>query len=162
MIDHIDVVVQMPTGTVGVSDDKVISTVHPASEPHTELVYTSDVLDVVDIELLRGEVLCVRVHLVAAMERGTHLLGTPDDLLRRLKRARQHSSTCRAVLEVLRTTLSGAEQCVGDGCSCARRRLDVDSTHSETSSPSSDRTSRTASRTSRRTFSSTAVPERTT
>lgn len=162
VIDDVDVVVQMPTGTVGVCDDEVVRAVHPACELHAELVHTLHVLRTVHVELLGGEVLCIGVHLVAAMERSRDLLGTPDDLLGRVERAREQSSTCRAVLQVLRTPLAGAEQRVCDGCSCARGRLDVDGTHRATSSPSSDRTSRTASRTSRRMSSSTALPERTT
>lgn len=162
VVHDVDVVVEMPACAVGVSDDEVVGTVHPACELHTELAHTSDVLGIVHVELLGREVLRVRVHLVLAMERGTHLLCAPDDLLGRVETAREQSSTCRAVLLMLGAPLARAEQRVGDGCSRARRRLNVDDTHSETSSPSSDRTSRTASRTSLRTFSSTAVPERTT
>lgn len=162
VIDHVDVVVEMSACTVGVGNDEVVGTVHPVSELHPELVHTLHVLRTVHVELLGGEVLCIGVHLVAAMERSRDLLGTPDDLLGRVERAREQSSTCGAVLQVLRTTLAGAEQRVGHGCSCTCCGLDVDRAHNATSSPSSDRTSRTASRTSQRMSSSTAVPERTT
>ena len=162
VVDHIDVVVEMPACAVGVCDDEMIGAVHASSELHAEVVYTLDVLGILHVELLRGEVLCVRVHLVTAMERRAHLLRTPHDLLGRAHRAREHNSTCRAVLLVLRAALACAEQRVHDCCSCARRRLHVDSAHNATSSPSRERTSPTAARTSRRMSSSTALPARTT
>lgn len=87
MVDDVDVIVEMPTGTVGVSDDEIVRAVHTASEPHTEVVHALNMLRTVHVELLGREVLRVRVHLIAAMERGTHLLCTPDDRLGRVERA---------------------------------------------------------------------------
>lgn len=162
MINDVDVVVQMTSGTVGVCDDEVVGAVHASSELYTKLMHTLHVLGVVNVELLGGEVLRVGVHLVTATERRTHLLRTPHDLLGRVERAREQRGTCRAVLLVLRTPLARAEQRVGDCRSCARRRLDINGTHRATSSPSNDRTSVTAARTSRRISSSTALPARTT
>lgn len=81
MVHRVDVVVQVPTGTVDVSDHEEVGAVHPASELYTEVMHTLDVLRVFHVELLRREILCVRVHLVPATERSAHLLCTRDDRL---------------------------------------------------------------------------------
>lgn len=162
MIDDVDVIVKMPACAVGVSDDEVVGAVHPARELHTKLVHTLHVLGILHVELLGGEVLCVGVHLVAAMERRAHLLRTPHDFLGRVERAREQRGTGCAVLLVLCASFARAKQRIGDCRSRARGRLDVDSTHRATSSPSNERTSATAARTSRKMSSSTALPARTT
>lgn len=51
VINDVDVIVKMPTGTVGVGDDEVIGAIHPACELHAEVVHTLDVLGVVQVEL---------------------------------------------------------------------------------------------------------------
>lgn len=162
MINDVDVVMEMPTGTVGVCNDEVVGAVHASSELYTKLMHTLHVLGVVHVELLGREVLGVGVHLVAAMKRRAHLLRIPHDLLGRVERAREQRGTCRAVLLVLHTPLARAEQRVGNRCSCAGGRLHIDGAHRLTSSPSSERTSATAARTSRKMSSSTALPARTT
>lgn len=86
MIHDVDVVVQVPTCAICVGHDEIVSAVHPSRELHAQVVHTLHVLGIVHVELLGGEVLRVRVHLVAAMERSRDLLSTPDDLLRRVHR----------------------------------------------------------------------------
>lgn len=152
----------MTARAIGVRHDKKVSAVHALRELDAELMHALNVLRTVHVELFRRKVLGVRVHLISPTERSRHLLCSLNDRLRRLHRAREASSTRRAVLQVLRTTRTCAQERVLDRRSCARRRLNVDGAHRLTSSPSRERTSRTASRTSRRTFSSTTAPERTT
>lgn len=82
MIHNVDVVVQVSSRTIGVRHDKEVCTVHALCKLHTEIMHALDVLRIIHVELLRGEVLRVGVHLVAAMERSTHLLSTCNDLLR--------------------------------------------------------------------------------
>lgn len=114
MIHDVDVVMQMPTRTIGVRYDKKVCTVHALGKLHPEIMHTLDVLRIIHIELLRGEVLRVGVHLVKAMERSTHLFRTCNDHLLstcngrlwRLHRARVPSSTIGAILKVLPTTLT--------------------------------------------------------
>ena len=51
MVDDVDVVVQMSTGTIRVGDDEVVGAIHRACELHAEVVHTLDVLGVVQVEL---------------------------------------------------------------------------------------------------------------
>ncbi len=101
MIDHVDVIVQVTPCTIRVCNHEVICRVHPFGELYTEFMHTLHVLRIVHVELLRREVLRIRVHLVAPIERGAHLLGAHDDRLRRLKRARHQGSTSGVLLGVL-------------------------------------------------------------
>lgn len=94
MIHNVDVIVQVPTRTVGMRHDKEVCTVHALRKLHTEIMHALDVLRIVHVELLRREVLRVGVHLVTAMECSTHLLRACDDLLRFPHRARVPLSTC--------------------------------------------------------------------
>ncbi len=162
MIHDVDVVVQVPTRTIGVRHDKEVCTVHALSKFHAEIMHAPDVLRIIHVELLRGEVLRVGVHLVKAMERSTHLLSTCNDRLWRLHRACAPSSTRGAILKVLPTTLTCTKQRVRNSCSCTRRRLYVNRAHRLTSSPNDARTPLTAASASRRSSSFTAVPARTT
>lgn len=152
----------MTARAIGVRHDKKVSAVHALRELDAELMHTLNMRRIVHVELFRRKVLCVRVHLISPTERSRHLLCSLNDRLRRLHRAREASSTRRAVLQVLRTTRTYAQERVLDRRSCARRRLNVDGAHRLTSSPSCVRTSTTAASTARRMSSSTAVPARTT
>lgn len=98
MIHNVDVVVQVPSRTIGVRHDKEICTVHTLGELHTEIMHALDVLRIIHVELLRGEVLRVGVHLVTAMECHAHLLRTCNDLLRSPHRARTPLSTGVVIL----------------------------------------------------------------
>ena len=98
MIHNVDVVVQVPTRTIGVRHDKEVCTVHALSELHAEIMHALDVVRVIHVELFRREVLRVGVHLVTAMECSTHLLRTCNDLLRFPHRARVPLSTCVLIL----------------------------------------------------------------
>ena len=98
MIHHVDVVVQMPTRTIGVRHDKEVCTVHALGELHAEIMHALDMLRVIHVELLRREVLRVGVHLVTAMECHAHLLRTCNDLLRSPHRARAPLSTGVVIL----------------------------------------------------------------
>lgn len=98
MIHNVDVIVQVPTRTIGVRHDKEVCTVHALGKFHTEIMHTPNVLRIIHVELLRGEVLRVGVHLVTTMECNAHLLSTCNDLLRSTHRARAQSSTCIVIL----------------------------------------------------------------
>lgn len=81
MIHNVDVVVQVPTRTVGVRHDKEVCTVHTLRELHTEVMHALDVLRIIHVELLRREVLRIGVHLVATTN-CTDLLSTCNERLR--------------------------------------------------------------------------------
>ena len=98
MIHDVDVIVQVPTRTVGMRRNKEVCTVHALGELHAEIMHALDVLRIIHVELLRGEVLRVGVHLVTAMECHAHLLRTCNDLLRSPHRARTPLSTGVVIL----------------------------------------------------------------
>lgn len=81
MIHDVDVIVQVPTRTVGMRRNKEVCTVHALGELHTEVMHALDVLRIIHIELLRREVLRVGVHLVATTN-CRDLLSTRNDRLR--------------------------------------------------------------------------------
>lgn len=161
MIHDVDVIVQVPTRTVGMRRNKEVCTVHALGELHAEIMHALDVLRIIHVELLRREVLRVRVHLVATTN-CRDLLCTRDERLGRFHRAREARSARGAVLRVLRTSSTRAEQRVRHCCACARRWLYIHCAHRLTSSPNNTRTSARAASTSRRSSSLTAVPARTT
>ena len=66
MIHNVDVVVQVPTRTIGVRHDKEVCTVHALSELHAEIMHALDVVRVIHVELFRREVLRVGVGLCAS------------------------------------------------------------------------------------------------
>lgn len=105
MIHDVDVVVQVPTRTIGVRHDKKVCTVHALGKLHTEVMHALDVLRVIHVELLRGEVLRIGVHLVTAMECSTHLLRACNDLLLPTHRARPPLSTGVVIL-ILKTLIT--------------------------------------------------------
>lgn len=109
MVHHIDVVVKMSTGTVGMRHDKEVRAVHPLRELHTEVVHPLDVLRVLSVELFRRKVLRVGVHLIATTERSRDLLCTRDDRLGRVQRACVPSSARGAVFHVLSASRTCAE-----------------------------------------------------
>ncbi|MEZ7672131.1 hypothetical protein O3684_01970 [Pauljensenia sp. 20925_1_27] len=92
VIHNVDVVVQVPTRTIGVRHDKKVCTVHALGKLHTEVMHALDVLRIIHIELLRREVLRVGVHLVATTN-CTDLLSTRNNRLRSTHRARVPLST---------------------------------------------------------------------
>lgn len=53
MIHDIDVIVEMPTSTIGVSDDELAGAVHPFFKPRSKLMHSLDVLGAIHIELLK-------------------------------------------------------------------------------------------------------------
>ena len=81
MIHNVDVVVQVPTCTIGVRHDKEVCTVHALRKLHAEIMHALDVLRIIHVELLRREVLRIGVHLVATTN-CTDLLSTPNNRLR--------------------------------------------------------------------------------
>jgi len=110
VIHDVDVVVQVPTRTIGVRHDKEVCTVHALGKFHTEIMHALDVLRIIHVELLRGEVLRVGVHLVKTMERSTHLLCTCNDLLWQLHRARVPLSTSGVGIKIPPMAITHAEQ----------------------------------------------------
>ena len=81
MIHDVDVIVQVPTRTVGMRRNEKVCTVHALGKLHTEVMHALDVLRIIHIELLRREVLRVGVHLVATTD-CTDLLSTLNNRLR--------------------------------------------------------------------------------
>ena len=163
MIHNVDVVVQVPTRTIGVRHDKKVCTVHALGKLHTEVMHALDVLRIIHIELLRREILRVGVHLVATTN-CRDLLSTRNKRLRFPHRARVPLSTCVLILilKTLITVPTRPVQRISNSGACIRRRLYVDRTHRLTSSPNNARTSARTASTSRRSSSLTAVPARTT
>lgn len=104
MIHNVDVVVQVPTRTIGVRHDKEVCTVHALGELHTEVMHAPDVLRIIHIKLLRREVLRVGVHLVATTD-CTDLLSTRNKRLRFPHRARVPLSTDVLIL-ILKTLIT--------------------------------------------------------
>lgn len=92
VIHNVDVVVQVPTRTIGVRHDKKVCTVHALGKLHTEVMHALDVLRIIHIELLRREILRVGVHLVATTN-CRDLLSTRNKRLRFPHRARVPLST---------------------------------------------------------------------
>ena len=81
VIHNVDVVVQVPTRTIGVRHDKKVCTVHALGKLHTEIMHALDVLRIIHVKLLRREILRVGVHLVATTD-CTDLLSTRNKRLR--------------------------------------------------------------------------------
>lgn len=66
MVDEVDVVVEVPADRVLVGDHEVVSRVHPPGQLDAQLMDALDVLGVLHVELIGGEVLRVAVQLVGA------------------------------------------------------------------------------------------------
>jgi len=81
VIHDVDVIVQVPTRTVGMRRNEEVCTVHALGELHAEIMHALDVLRIIHVELLRREVLRVGVHLVATTN-CRDLLSTRNDRLR--------------------------------------------------------------------------------
>ncbi len=103
MVDDVDVVVKVPAGRVGVGDHEVISRVHPLRELHAQLIDPLHVPPVVLVELVRREILRVRVQLVLPpVSLGQHL-STGYERLWCLDGARHRRGSIGAILDVLGT-----------------------------------------------------------
>lgn len=162
MVDDVDMVMQVTAGRVGMGDHKVIGRVHPASELYAQLIDTLHVPPVVLAELVRREVLRVRIQLVLpAVSLGQHL-STGHERLWCLEGARHRRGSIGVILDVLGTlVLVVAVDGVPDRVAGGPRRLHVDRTHSTVRSPSCARTASIDSMTSRSRSSSRAPPRRT-
>ncbi|MFZ1257883.1 MAG: hypothetical protein WAQ25_00215 [Candidatus Saccharimonas sp.] len=86
VVDDVDVVVEVPTRTVNVSNHEVVGGVHALGQEHAEHVDPTHMIGVVEVELIRREVLRVGVQLVATMVGMGELLGTGDEVLGRRHR----------------------------------------------------------------------------
>ena len=162
MVDDVDVVVKVPAGRVGVGDHEVIGRVHPLRKLHAQVIDPLHVPPVVLVELVRREILRVRVQLVLPPVGPRQSLCAGDEGPRRLHRARHRCGTIGAGLDVLVAfVLIVAVQRVPDRVAGGPGRLHVDRTHSAVRSPSRARTASIDSMTSRSRSSSRAPPRRT-
>lgn len=162
VVDDVDVIVEVAADRVGVRHHQVVGGVHALRQPHTQLVDPPDVLGVIDVELVRGEVLGVAVELYPPTVGPRHRLSSAHERLRRFESARQRGGPVRPLLLVLRAQpLVVAVEGVPDRARRGPGGLHVDRAHRiVVRSPSSPRTSSTASMTACRRSSSAAAPRR--
>lgn len=103
MVDDVNMVMKVTAGRVGMGDHKVIGRVHPASELLAQLIDTLHVPPVVLVELVRREVLRVRIQLVLPAVGPRQSLCAGDEHLWCIDGARQRRGSIGAILDVLGT-----------------------------------------------------------